>query len=68
MERAQPFERIRAGTSQLDVVADNVLDADTLTDGGDIAIGDPASHRLSLRRAGSAARATWVDQFSWPAR
>ena len=48
MERAQALERIRAGTSQLDVVADDLLDADPLTDGGDIAIGDPASHRLSL--------------------
>ena len=50
VEGAQAFQRIRAGASQLDVVADDLFDADPFADGGDIAIGDPASHRLSLRR------------------
>src|SRR5271167_4550640 len=50
MERAQALHRVGAGASQLDVVADNLFDAGTFADGGDITIGDPASHRLSLRR------------------
>ena len=39
VERAQALERIGAGPAQLDVVADDVLDADPFADGRDIAIG-----------------------------
>ena len=42
MEGAQPLEGIGAGPAQLDVVADHVLDVDPFTDGGDVAVGDPA--------------------------
>ncbi len=50
VERAQPLQRIGAGAPQLDIVADDLLDADPLADGGDIAIGNPAGHGLSLNR------------------
>ncbi len=50
VEGAQAFQRIRAGAPQLDVVTDDLFDADPFTDGGDIAIGDPAGHRPSLER------------------
>ena len=42
VERAQPLQRVGAGAAQLDVVADDVFDADALTDGRDVAIRDPA--------------------------
>ena len=48
VERAQPLQRVDACAAQLDVVTDDVLDADSLADGRDVAIGDPASHRPSL--------------------
>ena len=48
VERAQPLERISACASQLHVVADHVLDPDAFANGRDIAIRDPAGHRLSL--------------------
>ena len=60
VERAQALQRIRAGTPQLDVVADDVLDADSFADGGDIAIGDPAGHRLSVE-VWSVAEAVTID-------
>ena len=50
VEGAQAFQRIRAGAPQLDVVTDDLFDADPFADGGDIAIGDPAGHRHSLER------------------
>ena len=50
MEGAQAFQRIGAGAPQLDVVTDDLLDADSFADGRDIAIGDPAGHRPSLGR------------------
>ena len=50
VERAQALQRVGAGAAQLDVVADDVLDADAFTDGRDIAIRNPAGHRLSLER------------------
>ena len=48
VERAQTLERVDTGTAQLDVVADDVLDANPFTDGRDVAIGNPSSHRISL--------------------
>src|SRR6202035_5364676 len=48
----EALHRIRARPAQLDVVADDVLDADSFADGGDIAIGDTAGHRLSLEAPG----------------
>ena len=60
VEGAQTLERVGSGAAQLDVVADDVLDADPVADGGDVAIGDapfaipaPAhtGHRHSLERA-----------------
>ena len=63
VERAQPLQRIRAGAAQLDVLADEVLDADLITDCGDVAIGDPAPpprsvnhHPASLEPAAGAAK------------
>src|SRR6185437_525124 len=50
VERTQALERVGAGAFELHIVDDDVLDADPFADGGDIAIGDPASHRLSLER------------------
>ena len=44
VKRAEALQRIRAGTPQLDIVADDVLDADSFADGGNIAIGDTAGH------------------------
>ncbi len=51
VERAQPLQRIRPGPPQLNVVADDVLDPDPFANGRDIAIRNPAGHRLSLGRA-----------------
>ncbi len=51
VERAQTLQRVDAGAAQLDVVADDVLDADAFTDGRDVAIGDPASHRTQSMHA-----------------
>ena len=48
VERAQALQRVRARPAQLHVVADDVLDADAFTDGRDVAIGNPAGHRVSL--------------------
>ena len=48
VERAQALQRVGAGAAQLDVVADDVLDADAFADGRDVAIGDAAGHRISL--------------------
>ena len=45
---AEALQRVRAGAPQLDVVADDLVDADSFADGGDIAIGDTAGHRLSV--------------------
>ena len=55
VERAQPLQRIRARAPQLHVVADDVLDPDAFANGRDIAIRNPAGHRLSLERRTSGA-------------
>jgi hypothetical protein len=54
MERAQALERICAGTAELNIVADHVLDLHALTNGRDVAIRDTAGHRFSLERAPTA--------------
>ncbi|CFE85739.1 Uncharacterised protein [Mycobacterium tuberculosis] len=51
VKRAQPLQRIGTGTPELDIVADDILDTGPLADCRDIAIGDPAGHRLSLKRS-----------------
>jgi hypothetical protein len=48
VKRTEALHRIRARPAQLDVIANDVFDADSFADGGDIAIGDTAGHRLSL--------------------
>jgi hypothetical protein len=48
VKRTEALHRIRARPAQLDVVADDVLDADSFADGGDIAIRDTPGHRLSV--------------------
>ena len=52
VEGAQTRQPVRTGTAQGDVVADDVLDTDLLTDGRDVAIGDSAWHAASVVRAG----------------
>ncbi len=49
VERAQALHRVGPGAPQLDVVADDVLDAGTIADGGDIAIGDPGPATATAR-------------------
>ena len=46
------LQRIGARAPQLDVIADDFVDVDSFADGGDIAIGDTARHRLSLEAPG----------------
>src|SRR6202012_260636 len=55
VKRAEPLHRIRARPAQLDVVADDVLDADSFADGSDIAIRDTAGHRASVEPSGARA-------------
>jgi hypothetical protein len=43
VERAQAFEGIGAGAPQLDVIADDFIDAHPFADGRDIAVGNPAA-------------------------
>ena len=43
MERAQTLERVGPGTTQLDVVADDILDADLFANGGNVAFGNPTA-------------------------
>src|SRR5262249_47929685 len=49
---AETLQRIGAGAPQLDIVPDNILDTGPFTDGGNIAIGDAAGHRLSVESMG----------------